>query len=98
MWEWDLSGSESNVQWGEVAEDTDEDSLKAETEVSEHVNHTLLGKGQVSSLANHQVGPLDANDRAEVSGLGELEGFGRVADWPIIRDIGKSVEAWPVVV
>ena len=75
------SGHESDVQeWG-VAEDTDQDSFEAESEVTKGVDHTLLGKGEVSSLADHQIGPLDGDDGDKVTGLSELKGFSGVADW-----------------
>ena len=67
VWEWDLSGSEGDVQWGQVAQTGDEGSFEEKAEVSEGVYHTLLGEGQVSGLADHQISPLDANDGAQVS-------------------------------
>jgi hypothetical protein len=42
--EWDLSGTESVVEEWDVEEDGDEGSLGEETEVTKHVDHTLLGK------------------------------------------------------
>lgn len=98
VWEWDLSGTEGNVEWGDVAENGDQAGFEEETEVTEVVHHTLLGEREVSGLADHQVGPLDAHDGAEVSGLSELEGFSGVADWVTIRDVGLSVESWVVSV
>jgi hypothetical protein len=53
----------------------------------------LLGEGEVSSLADHQVSPLDANDGDQVAGLGELEGLGGVANG-VVGDDGVSVEPW----
>merc|ERR1719498_890594 len=98
VWEWNLSGSEGNVQlWG-VAEDGNKSGLEEESEVSEVVDHALLGEGEVSGLADHQVSPLDADDGAEITGLSELEGLSGVADWPVVAGVGVSVEVWIVVV
>ena len=98
MWEWNLSGSKSNVELWDVAESSNEGGLEEESEVSEFVDHTLLGEGEVSSLADHQVSPLDADDGAEISRLSELEGLSGVADWPVVAGVGVSVEGWEVVV
>lgn len=84
MWEWDLSGSKSNVQEWNVQEECDQGGLEEESDVTHGVDHTLLREGEVSSLADHQIGPLDANDRYEIAGLSELEGFSGVADWPLV--------------
>jgi len=73
--EWNWSGTEGNVQEWNVQEDGDEGSLEEESEVTEVVDHTLLGEGEVSGLADHEISPLDADDRYEVTGLGHLEGF-----------------------
>ena len=67
MWEWNLSSSKSNVQWSQVAKTSNESSFEEESEVTEGVYHSLLGKRQVSGLADHQISPLDANDGAQVS-------------------------------
>jgi hypothetical protein len=98
VWEWNLSGSESDVEWLDVAEEGNEGSLEEESEVTEGVDHTLLREGEVSGLADHQVSPLDANDGAEISRLGKLQSFSGVADWPVIRNVGVSVESWVVLV
>ena len=90
--EWDLSGTEGGVEEWDVEEDGDEGSLGEETEVSEHVDHTLLGEGKVSGLADHEIGPLDANDGDEVAGLSVFEGLGGVADWPSVGDVIELVE------
>jgi len=83
MWEWDLSGTEGNIQEWNVKEDGNECGFGEKTEVSERVGHTLLSEGEVSSLADHQISPLDTNDGDEVTGLSELECFSGVADWGV---------------
>lgn len=67
MLEWDLSGSESQVQDWDVKKDCDKGGLEEDSEVTHCVNHTLLGEREVSSLADHQVSPLHGNDGDEVS-------------------------------
>lgn len=94
MWEWNLSGAKTNVKWLPVAEDGDKGGLEEESEVSELVDHSLLGKGQVSGLADHQISPLDADDGAEVSGLSNLKGLGGVAKWEVVGGVRSSVEPW----
>lgn len=87
----DSSGHESDVQeWG-VAENGDQDGFEAESEVTETIDHTLLGKGEVSSLADHQISPLDTDDGYEVTGLSELEGFSGVAN-RVLGDTRDSVD------
>jgi len=73
--EWNWSGTKGNVQEWNVKEDSDEGSFEEESEVTEVVNHTLLGEGEVSGLADHEISPLDAHDRDEVTGLGHLKGL-----------------------
>ena len=73
--EWNWSGTKGNVQEWNVQEDGDEGGFEEESEVTEVVDHTLLGEGEVSGLADHEISPLDADDRDEVTGLGHLEGF-----------------------
>lgn len=80
MGEGDLSGTERLVEEGHVGKDSDEDSLEDESSVSVVVDHTLLGDGESSGLADHQIGPLHAHDGDEVTTLGESEGFSSVAD------------------
>lgn len=63
MREGDLSGTEHNVQIGDVAQDTTESSLKEQGEVSVVVDHTLLRDRESTGLANHKIGPLHAHDR-----------------------------------
>jgi len=92
--EGNLSGTEGDVKEWNVEEDGDEGGLEEDSEVTHGVDHKLLRKGKVSGLADHQIGPLDAHDGDEVSGLGILEGFGSVADWPSISDVGELVEFW----
>jgi len=88
-----LPGGKGNVQERNIAEDGDEDGLEAHTKVTEAVDHTLLGKGEVSSLADHQISPLDANDGDQVAGLSEFEGLSGVADGHF-GDDGESVHPW----
>lgn len=92
--EWNWSGTKGNVQEWNVEEDGDEGSFEEESEVTEVVDHTLLGEGEVSGLADHEISPLDADDRYEVTRLGHLEGFRGVADWGILRDVREHEEAW----
>ena len=73
--EWNWSGTKSNVQEWNVKEDGDKGGLEEESEVTEVVDHTLLGEGEVSGLADHEISPLDADDGYEVTGLGHLEGL-----------------------
>jgi len=73
------SCTERKVDPLEVAKEGNEDSLEDETEVENLVLHTLLGDGQVSSLADHEIGPLDTNDRHEVGALSGSESFSGVA-------------------
>lgn len=91
MWERNLSSSKSNVKEWNVEEDCDKCGLEEESEVTEHVDHTLLGEGKVSGLANHEIGPLDAYNRYEITGLGELQSFGGVTNW-VFTDISCFVE------
>lgn len=90
----DLPGAEADVQGGDVEEDGDEGGLEENSEVTHGVDHKLLGEGKVSGLADHKVGPLDAHDGDEVTGLGVLESFGGVADWMVVNDMGELVEIW----
>ena len=75
MSEGDLSGAEGNVQPWHVAEDSDECGLEEKSEIAHLVSHALLRQGEVSSLADHEISPLDADDGYEVTGLGHLEGL-----------------------
>jgi len=92
--EWDLSGTESVVKEWDVEEDGDEGSLGEETEVTKHVDHTLLGERKVSSLADHEIGPLDANDGDEVTRLSVFKSLGGVANGPSVGDVIEFVEVW----
>jgi len=44
MWESNHSGTKSLVKWWNVTEDGDEGGFEEETEVTEVVDHALLGK------------------------------------------------------
>ena len=94
MWEWDCSGSKSGVHEWNVKEECNKGGLEENTEVTERVDHTLLGKREVSGLADHQISPLDAHDGYEIAGLSELEGLGGVANWVPFVSNGSSVEPW----
>jgi hypothetical protein len=96
--EWNLSGTKTVVKEWDVEEDGDESSLGEKTEVTKHVDHTLLGERKVSGLADHEVSPLDANDGDEVSGLSILKGLSGVADWPSVSDMVELVETWDLIV
>ena len=65
--EWNWSGTKGDVQEWNVQKDGDEGGLEEESEVTEVVDHELLGEGKVSSLANHKISPLDAHNRDEIS-------------------------------
>lgn len=67
MLEWNLSGSESQVENWNVKENGDKGGLEEDSEVTHGVNQTLLRDGEVSGLADHQVSPLDSDDGDEVS-------------------------------
>jgi hypothetical protein len=90
----DLSGTEGDVEEWNVEKEGDEGGLEEESEVTHGVHHKLLGEGQVSGLADHQIGPLDDDDGDEVTGLSILEGFGGVADWISVGNVGELVEFW----
>jgi len=81
-----LSGTEGNVKEWDVKEDGNESGLREESEVTETVVHTLLSEGEVSGLADHQISPLDTNDRYEITGLSEFKSFSGVADWVFSND------------
>jgi len=87
-----LSGTKSNVQEWNIEEDGDESSLEEESEVTKVVDHELLGKGEVSGLADHKIGPLDAHNRDEISGLSILKSFDGVANWPVFGVVRVLVE------
>lgn len=94
MWEWDLSSSKSGVQEWNIKEKGNESGLEEDSEVTERVDHSLLGEGQVSGLANHEISPLHANDGYKIAGLSELEGLGGVANWVPLTSISLLVELW----
>jgi len=87
-----LSGTESNIEEWNVEEDSDESSLEEKSEVTEVVDHELLGEGKVSSLANHKISPLDAHNRDEISGLSILKSFNGVANRPVFGVVRVLVE------
>jgi hypothetical protein len=93
-----LSGGQGHVQERNIAEDGNENGLEAKSKVTEAVDHTLLGKGEISSLADHQVSPLDANNRDQVASLSVFEGLGRVANRPSVGLARESVESGEGVV
>ena len=67
MSEWNLSGTKCDVQEWNVQQDGDKCGLEEDSKVTEVVDHTLLGKREVSGLADHEISPLDANNRYEIS-------------------------------
>jgi len=93
-----LSGGQGHVQERNVAEDGDENGLEAKSKVTEAVDHTLLSKRKVSSLADHQVSPLDANNRDQVASLSVFEGLSGVANRPSSGLVRESVEPGECVV
>lgn len=80
MGERNHSGSETGVDPLEVAEEEAEKSLGEEGLVHVSVDHTLLGDGEVSGLANEKIRPLDAHDGDEVTTLSVVESLNGVAD------------------
>jgi len=57
----------------------------------------LLSEGEVSGLADHQVSPLDTNNRYEISRLSEFKGFSGVANWAL-GDKSYFVELWKAII
>lgn len=94
MWEWNLSSSQGSVHEWNVQEDGNEGGFEEQTKVSKTVDHTLLREGQVSSLADHEISPLDANYRYEIARLSELKSLGGVANWVPLGSVGLLVELW----
>lgn len=92
--EWDLSGTEGNVEWWDIQQEGDECGFEEKSEVSEFVDHKLLGEGKVSGLADHQIGPLDAHNGDKVTGLSVFKSLGGVADWVVVGNVRESVEIW----
>lgn len=80
MREGNHTSSEHEVQNPEVTEQCNESGLEEQCEVRVVVKHTLLRDGQVTGLANHEIGPLYAHDGNKITGLGILESFSSVAD------------------
>jgi len=89
--------AKSNVDPLEVAEEGDEGGLGEESAVHVDVDHALLGDGQVSGLADEEVGPLDAHDGDEVTALGIVQGLNSVADL-IVADVRVLIEVRIAVV
>jgi len=57
----------------------------------------LLSEGEVSSLADHQISPLDAHDGDKVARLSIFQSLSSVADW-LVSDVGEFVELWKIFV
>lgn len=93
-----LSRLEDVVAAGSVAEEGNEGGLEEEAEVTEMVGHTLLRQREVSSLADHEISPLDAHNGDEVARLSHLKGLGRVANGVAIGHEGSSVEGRDLVI
>ena len=93
--EGDLTSTKTTVErepWeGEVTEEDAKEGLEAESLVSVHVDHTLLGDGQVSGLADKEIGPLHDNNGNQITALRVVERFDGVADL-VLRDSGVSPE------
>ena len=68
------------VEDGRVAQRGAEDGFEDQTKVHEVVTHALFKDGQLASLGDHQIGPLDDDNRDEVRGLRVLESGGLVVD------------------
>ena len=62
MGEWDLSGSESHVEWWDIKEEGNQSELGEETEITHAVDHLLLVKGEVSGLAGDHSGGLNCDN------------------------------------
>lgn len=88
----DGARAQHQVEEGNVGQDGDEGSLEEETKDHVAVDHTLLGDGQVTGLANEQVGPLHNHNRDKVTTLSVAEGFSRVADLSVGNG-GDAVES-----
>ena len=89
--EGDHAGSEHSVEEGNVTEDGDESGLEEQSEVGVTVDHALLRDREVSSLADHEIGPLDADNRDEVTTLSVVESLNGVTDL-VGGDVGSLVE------
>jgi len=96
MWECNHTGSKWLVDEWHVAEASDEGSLEEESEVRVHVDHSLLGDGEVSGLANEEIRPLHTDNGNEISSLGIEESLKRVTD-EVSGDMGVDEELWNVI-
>lgn len=92
MGEGNLSCTKSNVKEWNIEEDGNESSLEEKSEVTEVVDHELLGEGKVSSLANHKISPLDTHNRDKISGLSILKSFDGVANRPVFGVVRVFIE------
>jgi len=95
MGESDLTSSKTTVKrepWeGEVTEEEAKKGLGEEGLVGVHVDHTLLGDGQVSGLANEEIGPLHDDDGYQVTALSVVESLDGVTDL-VLGDSGVLPE------
>ena len=62
MRECNHTGSKWSIDEWQVAEASNERSLEEEGEVGSVVDHTLLRDGEVSGLANEEIGPLHTDN------------------------------------
>jgi len=96
MWERNHAGSKRLVDEWQVAEEGNEGGLEEESEVGSLVDHTLLGDGEVSGLANEEIGPLDAHNGDKISSLSVEESLKGVAN-EVLGDVGVDEELWNIV-
>jgi len=89
------TGSQHKVEEGNVGEESGKSSLEEETEDHVTVDHTLLRDGEVTGLANEQVGPLHNDNGDEVTTLSVSKSLGGVADLDA-SDGGDSEEGGDV--
>lgn len=80
MRECNHTSSEWSVDEWQVAKESNKGGLEEESEVGSVVDHTLLGDGEVSGLANEEIGPLHADNGDKVSSLGVEESLKGVAN------------------
>jgi hypothetical protein len=97
MGEGDGAGTKDKVEEGDVREDGNESGLEEETEDHVAIDHTLLGDGKVTGLADEQVAPLHAHNRDEIATLSVAESFSGVTDLGA-GDGGVAIEGETLVV
>lgn len=85
------TGTQHQVEERNVWKDSDKGGLEEEAKDHVAINHTLLRDGEVTGLADKQVGPLHNNNRDKVTTLSVTESFGSVADL-LASDRWEAVE------